>query len=152
MSLEQRLNDEIKTAMRAKDKVRLEALRALRGDVLKEQKSGGDAEITDELVQKFAKSQVKQRSDAVKQFRDAGRAELAEGEEAIIAVMREFLPEPVSAEKLTEMVDAAVAELEAPSMKEMGKVIGKVKGQIAAAGLDVDGGQLAGAVKAALSK
>ena len=151
MSLEQRLNDELKNAMRAKDKVRLEALRALRGDVLKEQKSGDDVVIDDDLVQKFAKTQVKQRCDAVQQFKDAGRGELAEGEEAIIAVLREFLPEPVSPEKLAEMVAAAVAGLEAPTMKDMGKVIGQVRGQIAAAGLDVDGGQLAAAVKAKLS-
>ena len=152
MSLEQRLNDELKAAMRARNKIRLEALRALRGDVLKEEKSGDDVVVDDALIQKFAKTQIKQRKDAIDAFRGAGRNELAEPEEIIIAVLQEFLPQAISADALAELIDTAVAGLEAPSPKDMGATIGKVRGQVAAQGLDVDGRELASAIKAKLSQ
>ena len=151
MSLDQRLKDEIKAAMRSRDKARLEALRALRGDVLKEEKSGNDTVVDDALVQKFAKSQIKQRQDAIDAFRTAGRDELAAPEEAIIAIMQEFLPQAISADALAKLIDEAVAGIEAPTAKDMGPTIGKVRGQVAALGLDVDGRELAAAVKAKLN-
>ena len=64
--------------------------------------------------------------------------------------MQEFLPQAISAEALAALVDAAVAELESPSARDMGPTIGKIRGQVAAQGLDVDGGELAAAVKAKL--
>jgi uncharacterized protein YqeY len=151
MSLANCVNDELKAAMRAKDDVRKEALRALRGEILKIEKSGSDAGVSDDDVIKLAKTQIKQRQDAINQFQAAGRPELAAGEEAIVAILREFLPEPLTADELAALVDQAIAAAGAESMRDMGKVMGAVKPAIAATGKDVDGRALADMVKAKLS-
>jgi uncharacterized protein YqeY len=129
--LQERLQQELKSAMLAKDAARLSTLRLLKsalGYAQIEQKTDtlSDADVVG-LVQK----EIKKRRDAAEQYQAGGRAELAEKETREIAVLETFLPVPLSAQELEELVRATVAELGASSKKEMGQVIKAVQAKAA---------------------
>jgi len=151
MGLKERVNQDIKQAMRDKDKVRLTAVRALRGEILKLEKSGPGGEATDEAVLKMVKSLVKRHQDAIAQFAKGGREDLVDKEKAELAVLQGYLPEQMTEDILRELVEQAVAEVGAETMKDMGKVMGALQGKIKAAGKDADNRVLAQLVKAKLS-
>jgi len=152
MSLADRVVEELKAAMRAKDKVRLATVRALRGEIIKQQKSGAGVEVADEDVVRLVKSQIKQRQDAAASFRQGNREEQARNEETEIEVLKTFLPEELSAAELARLVDEAIAETGATSVKEMGQVMKTVMPKIRASGKDADNRQLAGLVKQQLGQ
>ena len=127
MSLQERLGQEIKSAMLAKDAERLSALRMLKsaiGYTLIEKKSETlpDAEFVT-LVQK----EVKKRRDSIEQFEKGGRPELAAKEKQEIAVLESFLPQPLAPEELEKLVRDTIAETGATSKKDMGAVIKAVQ-------------------------
>ena len=131
MSLQERLGQEIKSAMLAKDAERLGALRMLKSAIgysLIEKKSETlpDAEFV-ALVQK----EVKKRRDSIEQFEKGGRPELAAKEKQEIAVLESFLPQPLSPEELEKLVRDTIAETGATSKKEMGAVIKAVQAKAA---------------------
>lgn len=143
MTLQERLSQEIKSAMLAKDAERLGTLRLLKsalGYVQIEKKSEtiSDADFV-ALVQK----EVKKRRDSVEQFEKGGRAELAEKEKAEIKVLETFLPQAMSESELEQLVRATIQEIGATSKKEMGPVIKAV--QVKAAGR-ADGKTISGLV------
>ena len=126
MSLKERINDDIKAAMRAKDKARVGTLRMLSSAIQDaEIKQGGELAESDQLavIQKL----IKQRRDSAEQYRDAGRDEQAAEEEAEAAVLTEYLPPELSPAKIDEAIDLAIAETGAGSPQEMGKVMGLLK-------------------------
>lgn len=116
---------DIKTAMKAKDAVALTALRALKTALTNAaiEKGGLGTELEEGEALAVVRKQVKQRQDSYQQFTDAGRAELAEKEEAEIKVLEGYLPQALSAEELEKLVDEAVAEAGATSRADMGKVM-----------------------------
>ena len=127
MTLQERLGQEIKTAMLAKDADRLNALRMLKsaiGYILIEKKAEAlpDADFVT-IVQK----EVKKRRDSIEQFEKGGRPELAAKEKQEITVLENFLPQPLSAEDLEKLVRESIAETGATSKKEMGAVIKAVQ-------------------------
>lgn len=127
MTLQERLGQDIKASMLAKDADRLNALRMLKsviGYVLIEKKaeSLSDADFVS-IVQK----EVKKRRDSIKQFEKGGRAELAAKEKQEITVLENFLPQPLSPEDLEKLVRDSIAETGATSKKEMGAVIKAVQ-------------------------
>jgi uncharacterized protein YqeY len=131
MSFQERLNQEIKSAMLARDAERLGALRMLKssiGYILIEKKleSLSDAEFIS-VVQK----EVKKHRDSIEQYERGGRPELAAKEKQEITVLEGFLPQPLSAEELEKMVREAIAEAGATSKKDMGPVIKAVQGKAA---------------------
>lgn len=131
MTLQERLSQEMKSAMLAKDAERLSTLRLLKsalGYLLVERKTETlpDADFV-ALVQK----EVKKRRDAVEQYEKGGRPELAAKEKNEIAVLETFLPKAMSPEELEELVKATIAELGAKSKKEMGPVIKAVQAKAA---------------------
>ena len=131
MTLQERISQEIKAAMLAKDADRLSALRMLKstmGYVLIEKKTEtlSDADVT-AIVQK----EVKKRRDSIEQFEKGGRAELAVKEKAEIAVLESFLPKAMSPEELEALVKAAIQEAGAASKKDMGPVIKAVQAKAA---------------------
>lgn len=131
MTLQERLSQEMKSAMLAKDAERLSTLRQLKsalGYVLVERKTEtlSDADFV-ALVQK----EVKKRRDAVEQYEKGGRPELAAKEKGEITVLETFLPKALSPEELEAMVKATIAELGAKSKKEMGPVIKAVQAKAA---------------------
>lgn len=149
MTLEQQLTPALKEAMRAKDSLKLEALRAIKSALLlaKTEAGGGAAlSATDEI--KLLQKLVKQRKDSAAIYREQNRTDLAEPEEAQAEVIAAFLPQQLSDEEIQAKVKAVIAELGASSMKDMGKVMGKANTAMAG---QADGSRIAAAVKSLLS-
>lgn len=124
MSLELTINEAIKTAMRAKDKVALDSLRAVKSQIqlLKTETLG--AEVSPEQEIAILQRMVKQRKDSFEQFMAQGRNDLAEVEDAQMKVIEQFLPKQLSAEELEAEMKNIIAETGAESLKDLGKVMG----------------------------
>ena len=149
MTLEQQLTPALKEAMRAKDSLKLEALRAIKSALLlaKTEAGGGAAlSATDEI--KLLQKLVKQRKDSAAIYREQNRTDLAEPEEAQAEVIAAFLPQQLSDEEIQAKVKAVIAELGASSMKDMGKVMGTLKCRYAG---QMDFGAVGALVKTNLS-
>lgn len=143
------LTDEIKTAMRAKDSLKLEALRAIKSAVILEQTSaGGSDTLSDEQEIKLVQKLVKQRKDSAQIFRDQNRPDLAEPEEAQAEVIAQFLPEQLSEEEITAIIQAIIEKTGAEGMKDMGKVMGMASKEMAG---KADGKTISTIVKAQLN-
>ena len=123
MSLQERVGQEIKAAMLAKDADRLSALRMLKSAMGYAQIEKKTENLPDADVVAIVQKEVKKRRDSVEQFEKGGRAELAAKEKQEITVLESFLPQPLSAEELETLVKATIQELGATSKKDMGPVI-----------------------------
>lgn len=123
--LSQQITEDMKTAMREKNTVALGTIRMLKSAIKNAaiEKGGADAELTDPEVVAVIRREVKKRQDSIEQYTTAGRTELAEQEEAEIAVLNGYLPEPLGEAELAAIIDAAIAETGATSRKEMGAVM-----------------------------
>jgi len=126
------INDEIKKAMLAKDKIRLEALRGIKKELL-EAKTAKDAtdEISEETVIAILQKMVKQRKDSAQIYIEQGRSDLAEVEVEQYTVIQEYLPAQLSPEELEMAIKKIIADTGATSMKEMGKVMGVASKELA---------------------
>lgn len=131
MDLRSRISDALKIAMKAKEADRLSTLRlinaaikdrdiALRGE-------GGDAGVDDAEVLKILGKMVKQRHESARAYEEGGRVELAEKERAEIGVIEEFLPRQLTPAEIEKAIKAAIAETDASSIRDMGKVMGTLK-------------------------
>ena len=129
MSLKARIQDDMKAAMKAGDKARLAVIRLILA-AIKQREVDERIELDDQQVLAVLDKMVKQRRDSIQQYRDAGREELAAAEEAEVAVIQEYLPEALSEAEIAAIVEQAIADTGASSMKDMGKVMGKVKPQV----------------------
>ena len=122
MQLRERLQAEMKDAMKSRDALKLSAIRmvisAVKNRDIELRRELGDAEITDTIV-----TLCKQRRESIKLFKEAGRQELVDKEEAELALMMTFLPQQLTREELVSLVDQAIAETSATSGKDMGKVM-----------------------------
>jgi len=129
MSLMDRLGEDLKSAMKSGDKVRLETVRLLRAqlkDVVIEKQRALEPE--EEIA--VLSSAAKKRREAIEAYRNAERPDLLDQETAELAIISEYLPKALSAEELAEVVDAAIREVGATSSKDFGKVMGKVMPQV----------------------
>lgn len=149
MTLEQRINEDIKQAMLAKDAQRLTALRAVKAAILLEKTSGSAHEVTDADVVKIMQKLVKQRKESAQVYTEAGRAELAANEQAEADVIAEYLPKQLSPEELAAKLKEIIAEVGAASPADMGKVMGVATKRLA--GL-ADGKEISATVKQLLSQ
>ena len=132
MSLEQQISKGIMEAMKAKDTVRLSALRNAKKYVIEAKTSGpGVTELPDADVLKIISKLAKQGTDSAAIFRQQNREDLAAEELAQVAVYQEFLPKQLTDEELTAEVRAVIAEVGASSMKEMGRVMGVASKRLA---------------------
>ena len=147
MSLKAQITEDMKTAMRAKDSVRLGTIRLLQA-AIKQREVDERIELDDVAVIAIIDKLIKQRKDSIAAFETANRQDLADVEKAEIEVLKVYLPARMSAEEVTAAVQAIVAELGAKGPGDMGKVMGAVKTQLAG---KADMGQVSAAVKAALS-
>jgi len=126
------LSEEIKNAMRAKDGLKLESLRAIKSAVLlAETSSGSSGPLSDEQAIKLLQRFVKQRKDSASIFRDQNRPDLAEPEEAQAKVIATFLPQQLSDEEIENAVIKIIQTTGAEGMKDMGKVMGMASKQLA---------------------
>jgi uncharacterized protein YqeY len=125
MNLFDTISEEIKKAMLAKDKVRLEALRGIKKEFLEAKTAkGANDELSDETAIAILQKMVKQRKDSAEIYTSQGRPDLAEDEIAQIKVIQDFLPSQLTAEELETAVKKIITEVGATSMKDMGKVMG----------------------------
>lgn len=132
MSLEQQISKGIMDAMKAKDAVRLAALRNAKKYIIEAKTSGPEiAELPDADVLKILAKLAKQGTDSAAIFTQQNRPDLAEEELAQVAVFQGFLPKQLSSEELTAEVEAVIAEVGATSMKDMGKVMGVASKRLA---------------------
>ena len=132
MSLQKQIMEEMKVAMKAKDTVALQALRAVKSAfLLAKTATGSQEEITSEQEVNIIQKQVKQRKDSAAIFLEQGREDLAAPELAEVAILEQFLPEALSNEEIEKVVLETIAKIGAAGMKDMGKVMGMVSKQLA---------------------
>ncbi len=149
MSLLTNLSDELKTAMRAKDSLKLEALRAIKSALLLAKTSGaGSAELSEEDEINLLQKLVKQRRDSATIFRGQNREDLAQPEEAQAEIIAQFLPDQLSLEEIEAVIDQIISKTGAEGMKDMGKVMGMAGKEMAG---KADGKTIAGVVKQKLN-
>lgn len=126
------VNNDIKKAMLARDKVRLETLRGMKKEFIEAMTAkGASGELTDEAAITILQRMVKQRKDSAEIFTTQGRQDLAVDEIAQLGIIQEYLPKQLSAEELETEIRRIIAETGASSMKEMGKVMGAATKQLA---------------------
>jgi uncharacterized protein YqeY len=145
-TIKQRINDDVKAAMRGRDRQRLGVLRMITAAV-KQKEVDERLELDDAGTLAVLDKLAKQHRDAIDQFRDAGRADLVEKETFELDVVREYLPQPLAEEELADLVRAAVAEAGAGSLQDMGKVMGLLKPRVQGR---ADMGKVSALVKQAL--
>ncbi len=124
-----RLNADIKTAMKAGDKTRLGTLRFISA-ALKQQEIDTRTDLDEAVVISIITKMASQRRDSISQFDSAGRDDLANKEREELTVVEEYLPAPLSADEVAAFVDAAIAKLGATSIKDMGKVMNELRPQL----------------------
>ena len=123
MSLRTRLDEEIKAAMRSGDAMRRDSLRMVLAAVQKAEKEGKHTLADDEMIGVLTR-ELKVRHESVDTFRAGGREDLVANEEAAIAIVSEFMPQPLTDAELRDLVEQAIAETGAASPRDMGKVMG----------------------------
>ena len=125
MTLEERIQEDIKAALRGKEKTRLDTLRSLYAQVKDERiKLRPKRELTDEDVVRVIMSAVKKRKEAIELYRQGGRQDLVEKEQAELDVLQKYLPEQLSEQEVEKIVDEIIRQVGAASIKDLGKVMG----------------------------
>ena len=133
MSLKERITEDIKTAMKSKDKLRLETVRSIKKVLLEKEVSlrpSGQIELTEAQEIEVLSQQAKQRRDSIEQYRQAGRTDLADQEAQELTIIEEYLPQQLSDAEVEAVIDEIVAQIGATSPKDMGKVMGPVMQQL----------------------
>ena len=130
MTLKARITEDMKAAMRARDAARLSTIRLLQA-AIKQREVDERIELTDADVLSILDKMVKQRKDSITQFEAGHRPDLAAAEQAEIAVLQDYLPQPLSAPEVEVLIDAAIAATGAAGVAGMGKVMAVLKPQLA---------------------
>jgi len=147
MSLKVRLKEQQILAMRAKDKVRLGTIRMLLA-AIKQIEIDERIELDNDAVTAVVIKSVKQRKDSISQFEKADRADLADIEKTELAILQEFLPQPLTSDEVKALIEQAIASTGASGMQDMGKVMGVLKKDISGR---ADMGEVSGLVRAGLA-
>jgi uncharacterized protein YqeY len=145
--LKTRILDDVKAAMKAQDKPRLATLRLITA-AIKQREVDERTEMDDAQVLSVLEKMIKQRRDSITQYEKAGRQELADQEKSEIAIIEDYMPEGLSEEEILAMVESAIAETGAASIRDMGKVMGLLKPQLQGR---ADMGKVGGLIKQKLS-
>ncbi len=131
MNIEHEINESIKSSMKSKDTIRLESHRAIKSAILLEKtKTGSKDQVDEDIILKILQKMVKQRNESAKIYIEQKREELAEVEISQAKIITEFLPEQLSESELSEIIDSVIMDLNAESMKDMGKVISNVNQKV----------------------
>ncbi|WP_089888340.1 GatB/YqeY domain-containing protein [Kriegella aquimaris] len=132
MALQDKVMEQMKVAMKAKDKVALESLRAIKSALLLAQTETGSGNgLSEESEIQLVQKLVKQRKDSAAIFQEQGRSDLAEPELAQVAIIEQFLPEQLTEEEIEKVVVQTIEAIGASGMKDMGKVMGMVSKELA---------------------
>jgi hypothetical protein len=133
MTLKDRITEEIKAATKAQDKLRLETVRSIKKAILEKETSvrpSGQEVLTEAQEVEVLVQLAKQRRDAIAQYQQAGRTDLADQESAELAILEEYLPKQLSDDEVSEIIDQIIAQVGATSAKDMGKVMGPAMQQL----------------------
>ncbi len=133
MSLKDQITEAIKTAMKSRDKLRLETVRSIKKTLLEKEVSvrpAGQTELTEAQELEVLVQQAKQRRDSIEQYRLVGRPDLAEKEAQELAIIEEYLPQQLSDPEISQLVDQIIIQVGATSAKDMGKVMGPAMQQL----------------------
>jgi uncharacterized protein YqeY len=148
MSLRERLNDDLKDAMRAKDNLRLSVIRGIKAAILREETRAERTTLDDAAIVQVIAKEVKERQEAIGDFNRGGRPDLVEKAQSEIQVLQQYLPQPLSRAELDQLVREAIQEVGASGPRDMGRVMGwltpKTRGR-------ADGKEVAEVVKTLLS-
>ena len=150
MTLKTRVSEDIKTAMKAKDKIRLETLRSIKKVILEKEtvvRPSGQEDLTEEQELEVLTQLAKQRRDSVTQYTNAGREDLAAQEAQELTIIEEYLPQQLSEAEIEAVIDELITKTGASSPKDMGKVMGPAMKQLKGR---ADGSQVQALVKAKL--
>ena len=147
MSLDERLTEEMKQAMKSNDKLRLSTIRMIRSAV-KNKEIELRKKLDDEEIQRVIQGMVRKGEESVEQFQSGGRMDLVEKEKKEIEILKSFLPQPMSQEEILRIIDQSIEETQASSLKDLGKVM---KSVIPKLGGKVDGRLINQLVKERLS-
>lgn len=148
MTLEEKITQDLKTAMKAKDQVALRTIRSIKSAILLKKTDGSGEDIDEAAEIKMLQKLVKSRADSLAIYEEQGREDLAKVEREEIEVLKKYLPQPLEEAALIEIVNEVVKQVGASSMKDMGKVMGIVSKKVAGR---ADGKVLAGIVRSTLS-
>ena len=151
MSLKDRISDDIKTAMKAKDKVRLETVRSVKKVILEREslmRPSGQEALTPEQELEVLTQLAKQRKDSIEQYQQVGREDLAAQEAQELSILEEYLPQQLSDAEVEAVIDGLIAQTGASSRRDMGKVMGPAMQQLKGR---ADGGKVQALVKAKLA-
>jgi hypothetical protein len=138
MTIKERVSQDLKESMLARDEARTGALRMMRAEILKAEKEKGQ-DIDEAREMAILQSMLKQRQDSIEQFEKAGREDLAAKERAEVRYIKAYLPDSLSEAEILAIIDAVVAEAGAEGVKQMGKLMGQVMAQLKATGRPFDG-------------
>ena len=130
MTLPETINADIKKAMLAREKEKLEALRAVKSAIMLEATKDGSGEVSEEVALAIVQKLVKQRKDASNIFKEQGREDLAKDEDFQIGVLSVYLPEQMSEDEVRKVVQDTIAQVGAAGPQDMGKVMGPVMGKL----------------------
>ena len=151
MSLKDRIGEDIKSAMKAKDKIRLETVRSIKKVILEKEvalRPKGQDSLTEEQEIEVLSQQAKQRRDSIEQYRNGGREDLAEKEAQELAIIETYLPKQLSNEEVNSILDEIIASVGATTAKDLGKVMGVAMKQLKG---KADGKKIQAMVKEKLS-
>ena len=151
MSLKEQIGEDIKTAMKAKDKIRLQTVRSIKKAILEKEvelRPQGKDSLTPEQEIELLSQQAKQRRDSIEQFTNAGRDDLADKESQELEIIESYLPAQASDEEVETLVDELIASSGASTMKDLGKVMGPAMKQLKG---KADGKKIQALVKSKLS-
>lgn len=133
MSLQNKISEEIKEALRGQQKLKLSVLRMLQASIKNKIIDTGQKELPDEQIVAVVNSEIKKRRDSVSEFEKVGRSDAAKAERDEIAILMDYMPEQLSDEQVSQMIDEAIYELKIESIKDLGKLMKalmpKVKGK-----------------------
>ena len=146
MTLKERIAEDMKAAMRARDSARLDTIRMLRAAIQRKEVDEG-VTLDDDGVLGVIEKQIKQGRDSIEQFQAGNRGDLADREQASIDLLSQYLPEQLGDDELDALIRQAIADTGAESMKDMGKVMGQLKPQVQGR---ADMGQVSAKVKSLL--
>ncbi|MCG3196664.1 MAG: putative protein YqeY [bacterium] len=150
MSLSERISEDLKAAMKAKDEVRLRTVRSIRAEILKKEKEGKGAPTDEQIIQAISRL-VNQHRESIEQFTKGGRQDLVDSESAELAILEEYLPASLSNEEVERIVVETLQELGIASPRDMGKAMGAVMQRLKQTGKLFEGGMVNQLVKSRLS-
>lgn len=133
MSLKEQIGEDIKTAMKAKDKIRLQTVRGIKKAILEKEvelRPKGQESLNKEQEIELLSQQAKQRRDSIEQYQNAGRDDLAAKEQQELAIIETYLPEQVSDEEVEAIIEQIIADTGAATLKDLGKVMGPAMKQL----------------------